>query len=44
MLKPSPVIDGSVAGLLDRPINLMRTGRFAHVPLIIGTNLNEASL
>ncbi|MGI9125625.1 MAG: carboxylesterase/lipase family protein [Mycobacterium sp.] len=37
-----PIVDGDV--LLDYPVNLARNGRTHPVPLIIGTNKNEAAL
>lgn len=33
-----PAIDGTAAGLFDRPINLIRKGQVARVPWIMGTN------
>jgi len=33
-----PVIDGTPTGLLDVPINLVRAGKAAQVPLILGSN------
>lgn len=38
-----PVVDGSPAGLLKRPIELIEAGRFAHVPFVLGTVQNEGS-
>ncbi len=37
-----PVVDGRL--LKDRPVSQVATGRFAHVPLMIGTNSDEGSL
>ena len=37
----SPVIDGSNAGLLRLPIDTIKTGDQAKVPLVIGTVLDE---
>jgi para-nitrobenzyl esterase len=39
-----PAIDKSPKGLLDRPIELINAGRFARVPVILGTNLNEGTV
>ena len=36
-------IDNSTAGLLDLPLTLMQQGKFAKVPVILGTNLNEGT-
>eukprot|EP00053_Salpingoeca_punica_P010022 m.90251 g.90251 ORF g.90251 m.90251 type:complete len:595 (+) comp15255_c0_seq2:47-1831(+) len=37
-------IDKTARGLLDRPINLLTAGRFARVPVILGTNLDEGTI
>jgi para-nitrobenzyl esterase len=39
-----PAIDGSPAGLVDMPINLINAGQFNKVPMIMGTNANEGSI
>ncbi|EGD82246.1 hypothetical protein PTSG_02916 [Salpingoeca rosetta] len=39
-----PTIDGSKHGLPDRPINMIRRGEFAKVPMIIGTNHDEGTI
>merc|ERR1711871_898174 len=40
----SPVIDGSEAGLLGPPLDLMQNGSFNKVPLIIGGNMNDGDI
>jgi len=40
----SPVIDGSVAGLKGRPLDLIQQGQWAKVPVIEGTNRDEYGL
>lgn len=40
-LLSSPAIDGSPYGLLDRPIELIRQGKTAQVPVIMGINKDE---
>ena len=37
-----PIVDGRL--LKDRPVSQFATGRFLHVPLMIGTNSDEGSL
>ena len=37
-------IDGTDAGLVDFPHNLLVAGKFNRVPLILGTNLNEGMI
>eukprot|EP01126_Amoeba_proteus_P007379 TRINITY_DN12655_c0_g1_i2.p1 TRINITY_DN12655_c0_g1~~TRINITY_DN12655_c0_g1_i2.p1 ORF type:complete len:316 (-),score=50.38 TRINITY_DN12655_c0_g1_i2:34-981(-) len=39
-----PCIDGSDHGLKDIPYNLIRSGNFSRVPVIVGSNFNEGSL
>jgi len=39
-----PTIDGKTNGLLDVPLNLIKKGQWAQVPLIIGTNQNEGDI
>eukprot|EP01006_Ploeotia_vitrea_P024684 TRINITY_DN57499_c0_g1_i1.p1 TRINITY_DN57499_c0_g1~~TRINITY_DN57499_c0_g1_i1.p1 ORF type:complete len:595 (+),score=279.30 TRINITY_DN57499_c0_g1_i1:3-1787(+) len=39
-----PCIDNSTEGLTDQPFNLIRSGNFNKVPMIIGTNNNEGSI
>ena len=43
-----PYVDGngdvSDPLFLDEPLNLMKTGRYNHVPVIIGTNSDEGAL
>lgn len=39
-----PAIDGSPSGLLDTPWNLIQAGKFARVPVILGTNANEGNM
>jgi len=39
-----PAIDGAKVGLVDLPWNLITSGNFNKVPLIIGTNTNEGNL
>jgi len=39
-----PAIDGSNAGLVDLPWNIIQAGHFNRVPLIIGTNANEGNI
>lgn len=36
-----PVVDGSELGLPARPLDMIKAGNFAKVPLIIGSNLDE---
>ncbi|WP_313674893.1 carboxylesterase/lipase family protein [Mycolicibacterium sp.] len=42
MLAFVPIVDGDL--LHDYPVNVARTGKTHPVPLVIGTNLNEAAL
>lgn len=45
MITPAfPVIDKSPIGLSGRPIDIMRSGNFNNVPLIMGTNKDEFKL
>eukprot|EP00698_Gefionella_okellyi_P003847 TRINITY_DN1356_c0_g1_i2.p1 TRINITY_DN1356_c0_g1~~TRINITY_DN1356_c0_g1_i2.p1 ORF type:complete len:530 (+),score=81.31 TRINITY_DN1356_c0_g1_i2:28-1617(+) len=37
-------IDGSVQGLKDLPLNLIKSGKYNKVPTIAGTNKNEGSI
>jgi len=39
-----PTIDGTTIGLLDVPWNLIRAGKYNHVPVILGTNANEGNI
>eukprot|EP00762_Andalucia_godoyi_P002878 ANDGO_04398.mRNA.1 Acetylcholinesterase len=39
-----PTIDGSQDGLPDLPLNLVRSGKFNKVPIIMGTNKEEGSI
>lgn len=39
-----PSIDKSPYGLLDTPWNLIKAGKYHHVPVILGTNANEGNL
>lgn len=39
-----PAIDGAYTGLLDVPLELMRKGAAARVPVILGTNANEGTI
>jgi len=39
-----PVIDKTKVGLLDVPYNLIKTGKYNKVPVILGTNHNEGNI
>jgi len=39
-----PAIDGSPVGLTDTPLSLIKAGKWAKVPLLLGTNNDEGSM
>lgn len=39
-----PTVDGSTAGLLDKPLNILRSGKGNYVPTIWGSNKDEGSM
>jgi para-nitrobenzyl esterase len=39
-----PAIDGSKMGLSDKPLNLIKAGNWAKVPVMLGTNQDEGTI
>jgi len=39
-----PAIDGTIVGLLDLPLKLIKEGKFNRVPVVVGTNENEGNI